>query len=143
VLWCSPIVDQYSCGPQSQICLYLVVSLALFHSCIDMYICQLCHFLPQLGNKDQTRNMSVYSLSEHTMLWPLCIFCGRLVNFCPFWYIVLRKIWQTWPPLSILKFVHNFSYFYIYSRSMPILQLPILQLQCLPSCIRLCKALFQ
>jgi hypothetical protein len=28
------------------------------------------------------------------ILWPFGIFCGNLVYFSPFWYIVARKIWQ-------------------------------------------------
>jgi hypothetical protein len=28
------------------------------------------------------------------ILWPFGIFCGYLVYFFPFWYVVPRKIWQ-------------------------------------------------
>jgi hypothetical protein len=29
-----------------------------------------------------------------SILWPFFIFCGHLVYFSPFWYLVPRKIWQ-------------------------------------------------
>jgi hypothetical protein len=27
-------------------------------------------------------------------IWPIGTFCGQLVYFSPFWYVVPRKIWQ-------------------------------------------------
>jgi hypothetical protein len=36
----------------------------------------------------------VYFTAILTILWPFGIFCGHLVNFSPFWYVVPRKIWQ-------------------------------------------------
>jgi hypothetical protein len=29
-------------------------------------------------------------------IWAFGIFCGHLVYLSPFWYVVLRKIWQPW-----------------------------------------------
>jgi hypothetical protein len=28
------------------------------------------------------------------ILWQFAVFCGHLVYFFPFWYVVQRKIWQ-------------------------------------------------
>jgi hypothetical protein len=38
----------------------------------------------------------VYFTAIGNILWPFGIFCGRLVYFSPFWYLVPRKIWQPW-----------------------------------------------
>jgi hypothetical protein len=32
------------------------------------------------------------------ILWPFGIFSGIWGTFLPFWYVVLRKIWQPWSP---------------------------------------------
>jgi hypothetical protein len=39
----------------------------------------------------------VYFTAIGNILWPFGIFCGHLVYFSPFWYIVKRKIWQPCP----------------------------------------------
>jgi hypothetical protein len=36
----------------------------------------------------------VYFKAIANISWPFGIFCGHLVYFSPFWYFVLRKIWQ-------------------------------------------------
>jgi hypothetical protein len=38
----------------------------------------------------------VYFTAIGNVLWPFGIFCDDLVYFSPFWYVVLRKIWQPW-----------------------------------------------
>jgi hypothetical protein len=38
------------------------------------------------------------------ILWPIGIFCGHLLKFCPFWYVVPRKIWQPWPNVKLWIF---------------------------------------
>jgi hypothetical protein len=38
---------------------------------------------------DLQRKILVYFMA-------ICFFCGNLVHFYPFWYIVPRKIWQPW-----------------------------------------------
>jgi hypothetical protein len=38
----------------------------------------------------------VYFTAIGNILWPFGIFCGHPVYFSPFWYFVLRKIWQPW-----------------------------------------------
>jgi hypothetical protein len=37
---------------------------------------------------------SVYFTAIENILWPFDIFCGHLVYFFPFLYVVTRKIWQ-------------------------------------------------
>jgi hypothetical protein len=32
-------------------------------------------------------------MAIENILWTFGIFCGNLVHFSPFWYIVARKIW--------------------------------------------------
>jgi hypothetical protein len=36
----------------------------------------------------------VYFTAIVNVLWPFGILCGHLVYLYPFWYFVLRKIWQ-------------------------------------------------
>jgi hypothetical protein len=38
----------------------------------------------------------VYLKAIGNILWSLGIFCGHLVYFSPFWYLLPRKIWQPW-----------------------------------------------
>jgi hypothetical protein len=44
----------------------------------------------------------VHFMSILNILWPFGIFCGHLVYFPPFWYIVPRKIWQPFNDFLIL-----------------------------------------
>jgi hypothetical protein len=62
-------IRTYSCGPFIDLCLYLVE--LPWYALICTYLSAV-PFPPQLGNKDQTRSMSVYSLSEHTSF--SCVF---------------------------------------------------------------------
>jgi hypothetical protein len=38
----------------------------------------------------------VYFTANLTTLWPCGTFCGNMIYFYPFWYVVPRKIWQPW-----------------------------------------------
>jgi hypothetical protein len=47
----------------------------------------------------------VYFTAIGYTLWTLGVLCGNLVYFSPFWYVVLRKIWQPW--LHVPLHVHS------------------------------------
>jgi hypothetical protein len=49
-----------------------------------------------MENLDIFYDHLVYFTAIGNILWPFGIFCGHLVFFSPFWYIVPRKIWQPW-----------------------------------------------
>jgi hypothetical protein len=46
----------------------------------------------------------VYFTAIGNILWTFSIFCGHLVYFPPFWYVVPRKIWQPWALRSLNYF---------------------------------------
>jgi hypothetical protein len=49
----------------------------------------------------------VYFMAIGNILWPFGIFCGHLVYFSPFWYVVPRKIWQ--PCLEMAAHIERFQ----------------------------------
>jgi hypothetical protein len=56
-------------------------------------------------------------------LWPNGIFCGHLVHFSPFWYVVERKIWQPWNVCMYVPSLQAYAYLIRLSRQFDFLAL--------------------
>jgi hypothetical protein len=55
----------------------------------------------------------VYFTAIGNILWPFGIFCGPLVYFSLFWYVVPRKIWQPWYICIDLKGNASFNHAFV------------------------------
>jgi hypothetical protein len=55
-------------------------------------------FWKALGRKNL-----MFSWPFWKFLWPFGIFVAILVHFSTFWYVIERKIWQPWRPISLFN----------------------------------------